>query len=791
LLVLYFFLLSLVKKKKISQAKCFAKNKYFIKQGESFVLKNKKNFLFEKEAFCLKNTSLGENTSLSGRLPSGAFFKDLKNNSNLTPYKSFKKALLLIDKVFLKKKLYYLSQNFKFPTDQLVLTKTKKSLEKTILECLSPVSKTKNSSPKVFQSENDLFFLSQMITKRKSFSYPSDTLKIGALNQEPFKLYNTIFFGLKNSLDLILDSKINQDYIEKNRISLSSLKDTHLLNFETFYKNYDFSWRQTFHPQKNSPLFSNHIDFYLRLANPGAYELSRSKNKKFCLEQIKNNIDKKIVNKFIVFSREKANNHVGRANVNFKNGSLASKIILPKLPLFLSNATFWKPSRSESPQKKESDSIRAKMMFIFKATPYQKKEHRENLSLEAKVLKLNHSIRGGNLKERLKTFKEKTPPILNDLRERPFIPGSADGGPASRSAPLKQRLSSKKTERIFSQLNLSSTNNNTYIKATPYQKNSWDEVISVSEFKEKKNNYMISSYKQESSFIKKEKGNKLNTVTSFKNSFLSLSNYINLITKNIKTILNPYKHRLTYLPEINLKASGCIKNFDAAGSMPKTLKTFASGPLCPAPGKPFMEGHGAGGFFKNENPSAGKPYIVKNKSLINKLSYFDPEKSNLKNFFIKPTPFKTFDLKKKNITKKGLRDVSKSNFPSKSEKIFLSFLSKAKKAYSTNGLNVLKKNSEITFSKQNIIQTEKKSNLATVKFLSRYPFIKFKSRLKLMQATLPSFKSKLDKNGFIILNSNSPFLPYNASEVKNTKSILGFLRGRTAGRLYPYKEESK
>jgi SpoVK/Ycf46/Vps4 family AAA+-type ATPase len=160
-----------------------------------------------------------------------------------------------------------------------------------------------------------------------------------------------------------------------------------------------------------------------------------------------------------------------------------------------------------------------------------------------------------------------------------------------------------------------------------------------------------------------------------KNFFLSLSNYLNLITKNIKTVLNPYKYRLTYLPEINISRAGSFSRYKF--QKPTSLLSLdlldASDP---------MEHPAAFSFLQSDNPLRGLSDCKKRKE----------SPAIMQPFFFRPTPPAGEGLHDR---PRGCRGGSpatiepegeerkkilfKHSFPSKSEKIFLSFLSKAKK----------------------------------------------------------------------------------------------------------------
>lgn len=219
---------------------------------------------------------------------------------------------------------------------------------------------------------------------------------------------------------------------------------------------------------------------------------------------------------------------------------------------------------------------------------------------------------------------------------------------------------------------------------------------------------------------------------SNKNSFLFLSKYLGLMTNNIKTILSPYKFRLTYLSEINLFQSKFYSN-----------------------------------SYNNKDHAPPGHSINKNKYLLEKdtnlAAFFNKKK--LSNLFYKRKQNKNSSLK--------LEKKIKSN-----EKIFLSYLSKSKKSsiflssFKDYGRN--KK-----FIKSSLQTSFAKESSKRIKWLNK---LRLKSKINLSK--LDSQNSSFSSNRIQKIDNSS--LLESQSLIKNLdKTALAKLENKTKNNNAP------
>ena len=329
-------------------------------------------------------------------------------------------------------------------------------------------------------------------------------------------------------------------------------------------------------------------------------------------------------------------------------------------------------------------------------------ENIQNNFLNFNILKLNYPIRGGNLSEL--DYQSVNPMVRTDSTF--ILPGIGNQYPGNDNQP-KNNLEIKGGEKqsyinnhkqVLKYINQENTLNiNTNQTLVGYQYKDLKDTNSQQIYKKVdmsieagdsqrlkniKPSRWLADWQSSPQILSKttlftnsrKRLTQLAGLNAPKNSFLFLSKYTNFLTTNIKKMLNPYKFRLIYLPEIS------INSLHPARRHPFLEKSD---------GAPTVGSQGEGSIIqniKNDSQLLQKntidPLTHLNKALApsgsNCLGLATKENivesklinsSTRPNFFkVQSTPYNNYSS---NIT------LNKAN--ALSEKIFLSYLSKAKK----------------------------------------------------------------------------------------------------------------
>ena len=290
----------------------------------------------------------------------------------------------------------------------------------------------------------------------------------------------------------------------------------------------------------------------------------------------------------------------------------------------------------------------------------------QNKLRKLNILKLNHPIRGGYIEAILQPtdFNLAALPMFEEspvfsFPKRSFTPPAEKEAAAAEPVwytvdPTMQEQQMLMQGRVINEnkyLNLEKTLNIKENLITP-----WCPVESI--LKQDKINFKSISNKKKLSTIS------ISKVSDFdlqnlknKNSFLFLSKYINILTANIKKTFTPYKSRLTYFPEIsmNLRSPrGILNNSIMKKNFPSQAEKIFLSYLSRVK-KPFKK-------ELNSDSAYIIPASIKSHAGLPALSY-QSKSTNFKNLKLKSKYFlktKTYNDRTLNFRINVIKNFSKS-----------------------------------------------------------------------------------------------------------------------------------
>jgi SpoVK/Ycf46/Vps4 family AAA+-type ATPase len=523
-------------------------------------------FPFNKYTYMVSNNNIAAKSTVLPIIQAEMSFHmnnlDGKNKySQQTPYKSLKKALLLMDRTLLS------------------ILKTSKYSENLL------------KKREQFQETHKLIENLRVIQQRDQWiqqAYP-----FGIRFQSETGLNSTeesmlISFLTHDKLDIILNIFNLIDFNEKNDQSLENL-------LETFFKNISFS---------NNNLSLNNYESLSMNSKNKKININRLDNKDLLynsiFEGLKKNLNKILESKNTIFIPEKESVHSFLNNVKTKTyiGAFKQSFILEKSNLMTQIESLW--NNNKHYKKWIGHSNRDNNLIVQNLNEILVNSWSKNQPLlTSKIVKLNHQIRGGsfNTTDRLHINEiNKINSDQNDLQNfhkkainhyKRLLSENNKISTINLSSMDTASMVTSNHAAVFSIKenfsNISRMHNsglNTLVFSNSQKLNKENNIITglaeqldgsiqpliqnkginevlqnESSFTKINNNTLANQIKTDKD-LEIKNNNLLNKSKDYlnrfcnKNSFLYLNEYVNFLNTSIKKTLNPYKFHSTYLPEL-------------------------------------------------------------------------------------------------------------------------------------------------------------------------------------------------------------------------------------------------